>query len=288
MIREMHFEAPPVKGNQMNVQTALETLAADAQQGHMLFPTHADVAMRVWRSLDDPACSGQLLSTLIGAEPLLAARIVAVANSAAYNASGRVSGDLPSAVARLGFNMVRSLAAAFIIRQMQEMPSRVELRVLAARLWEHTAHVAVLARVIARRVTHLDPEAAFFAGIVHAMGGFYLLSRAPDFPGLLEQHETFWYGNGEAKLGRAVLLALGVPEQTQEACAAMWRGYLSLPPESMGDTLLLARELAPLPSPLGGEGVRGDIDLQLGDETLNGILADSAEETAALFDALHL
>lgn len=272
----------------MNVQTALETLAADAQQGHMLFSTHADVAMRVWRALDDPTCSGPLLATLIAAEPMLSARIVAVANSAAYNPSGRTSGDLPSAVVRLGFSMVRSLAAAFVIRQVQERQATPELRVLAAHLWEHTAHMAVLARVIARRVTRQDPEMAFFAGIVHTMGGFYLLSRATEFPGLLDQRETFWHGRGEAMLGLAVLQALGVPEQTLEACTVLWRGYLALPPESLGDTLLLARELVPLASPLDGQGAGADIDLQLGEETLNGILANSAEETAALFDALYL
>jgi len=47
---------------------------------------------------------------------------------------------------------------------------------------EHTAHVASLAHVIARRVTRLDPETALFAGIIHEVGGFYLLSRVKDHP----------------------------------------------------------------------------------------------------------
>ena len=43
------------------------------------------------------------------------------------------------------------------------------------------------ARVLARRVTRQNPDAAFFAGIVHEVGSFYLISRAADFPGLLRK-----------------------------------------------------------------------------------------------------
>lgn len=277
----------------MNVQAVLETMAAEAARGEMLFPTHAEVALQVRRALEDPDCSSQLLCTLISTEPLLSARVVGLANSVAYNPGGGSARDLPSAISRIGFSALRSVATAFVVRQMQELPATPEHRALAARLWEHTTHVAALARVIARRVTHQDPEAAFFAGIVHEMGGFYLLSRAAAFPGVLESLAGAWHGSGEARVGRAVLLELGVPTTVLEAFAVLWQGYLALPPESLGDTLLLANQLAPLASPLAElcaekhEGLAADIDLQLGEETLNSILADSAEEIASLRVALR-
>ena len=46
--------------------------------------------------------------------------------------------------------------------------------------------MAALAHVLSRRVSHVDAETAMFAGIVHEVGGFYLLSRAEEFPALLE------------------------------------------------------------------------------------------------------
>ncbi|HEX6733645.1 MAG TPA: HDOD domain-containing protein [Azonexus sp.] len=276
----------------MDVQIALETIAADAARGDMVFPTHADIALRVRRLLDDPDCSVEQLSKLIAAEPLLAARIVAIANSAAYNASGRSTSDVRSAVARLGFNTLRTLATAVVVRQMEGMTRAPEHRALAARLWEHTAHVAALARVIARRVTRQDPEAAFFAGIVHEVGGFYLIARAGAFPGLLDSDLESWAGEREAEVGRCVLRALEVPEAVRQAAETLWGGYLAMPAESLGDTLLLADQLSPVESPLselsgmGRHGMTVDIDQLVDGEELSAILADSADEVASLIGAL--
>lgn len=276
----------------MDVEGALQTITTDAERGNMVFPTHAEIALRVRRLLDDPDCSIEQLSKLISAEPLLAARVVAIANSVAYNLSGRTTTDLRNAISRLGFNTLRTLATAVVVGQMASMAQTPEHRALAARLWEHTAHVAALARVIARRVTHRDPEAAFFAGIVHEVGGFYLIARAAAFPGLLESDLEAWVGEREAQVGRCVLKALEVPDTVLEAMETLWGGYLAMPAETLGDTLLLADRLTPVESPLaelsglGCKGMAVDIDQQVDGEELSAILADSAEEVASLISAL--
>lgn len=277
----------------MDVQAVLETIAADAANGEMVFPTHARIALRVQRALDDPDCSLDQLSTLLAAEPILSAKVVAIANSVAYNPSGRAVSDVRSAVSRLGFNTLRSLVSAVLIRQMREMSPSPEHRALAGRLWEHTAHVAALARVIARRVTRQDPEAAFFAGIVHEVGAFYLIARAAAFPGLLDGNLEEWCGTGEARVGREVLQALGVPANILAAVETLWDGYLAMPAASLGDTLLLADQLAPCESPLAEldgmsrHGIAADLDLLVGQEMLSRILADSAEEVDSLTAALQ-
>jgi len=276
----------------MNIQAALDAIAADAARGDMVFPTHTEVALRVQRALDDPDCSIDQLSKLISAEPILSARVVSVANSVAYNPSGRSMSDVRSAVSRLGFSTLRTMATAVIVRQMQGMSHSPEHRLLAGCLWEHTAHVAALARVIARRVTKQDPEAAFFAGIVHEVGGFYLISRASAFPGLLESGLAAWYDEGEALVGGAVIRALGVPANIREGLEALWGGYLALPPQTLGDTLLLADQLSPVESPLSdlvgmsGKGAPAEIELLIGNDLLSSILADSAEEVESLSAAL--
>jgi len=277
----------------MNIQAALDAIAADAARGEMVFPTHTEIALRVQRALDDPDCAINELSKLISAEPLLSARVVSIANSVAYNPSGRGMSDVRSAVSRLGFSTLRTMVTAVIVRQMQGMSHSPEHRVLAGRLWEHTAHVASLARVIARRVTRQDPEAAFFAGIVHEVGGFYLISRASAFPGLLESGLEAWYEEGEALVGRAVVLALGVPANIREGLEDLWGGYLALPPRTLGDTLLLADQLSPVESPLyelagmSSKDMPADIELLIGNELLSSILADSAEEVESLSAALR-
>lgn len=276
----------------MDVQAALEAIAADAERGEMVFTIHAETIRRVQLALDDPDCTIDLLSKLISAEPMLSARVVGVANSVAYNPSGRGISDVQSAVSRLGFKALRTLVTAVIVRQMQEAAQSPEHRRLAARLWEHTAHVAALARVIARRVTRQDPEAAFFAGIVHEVGGFYLIARATAFPGILDSNLESWHGDGEARVGRALVQALGVPPTILEALETLWDGYLAMPAVSLGDTLLLADQLSPVESPLNElagmtrKGLAADIDLQVDDQMLSSILAASAEEVESLTAAL--
>lgn len=277
----------------MDKRQIFTSIAASVAKGELAFPTSARVAIKVRQALDDPDCHIEAAAKLVQAEPLLSARVVAMANSVAFNRSGREITDVRTSVSRLGFRTVRSLAMAIITRQLAGEQTAQAQQELATQLWEHTAHVASLAHVIARRVTRSDPETALFAGIVHEVGGFYLLSRAKDHPELFDGDYADWIETGEAELGRAVLKVLGVPEPVLEAIEAYWEGYLAMPPHSLGDVLLLAEELAPVPSPLNrrgggerGEGMTASIDMAIGEETLSAILAESAEEVASLTGAL--
>jgi len=277
----------------MNTQETLARIAADAGRDDQFFSTNTELALRVRKLLEDPNCSIEQLNKLIAAEPVLMSRVIGIANSVAYNPSGRTTTDIRAAISRLGFNTLRILVTAVIVRQMQNLSNSAEHQALARQLWEHTAHVAALARIIARRVTHQDPDAAFFAGIVHEIGGFYLLARAADYPELLGNGLEAWRDGGEASVGRAVLQVLGVPENIMAAQEVLWNGYLSMPPQSLGDTLLLADQLSLLASPLNSMGQDSpkappaDLDLMIDDAMLSSILAESAEEVQSLSDALQ-
>lgn len=280
----------------MDVNAILVRIADAASRNDLIFPTTTELALKVQRLLDDPDCSIDQLSRLVQSDPLLAARVVAVANSVIYNRSGRAITDVRNAVSRVGFNTLRVIAAAVVVRQMEGMARTPEHRQLAVRLWEHTAHVAALAQVIARRFTHVDPETAFFAGIIHEVGGFYLISSAADYPGLLDGvHGSLlaWDESGAAAIGRAVLKQLGAPATVLDAIEGMWLGYLTMPPQSLADTLLLADYLAPVESPLsqlagtGSEGTAASIDIMMDDHTLSSILEESATEVESLLKALR-
>ena len=285
----------------MDKLDALKLLAADAARGNLNFPTTATVLLRVREGLEDPDCSTNQAVQLIQTDPLLSARIVAVGNSVAFNRSGRAVTDVRAAINLLGFKMVRMLATAMVARQLAGKPESPAVRDLAARLWEHSAHVAALAHLLAKRVTRQDADTALFAGMVHEIGGFYLLSRATEFPGLLDGDARDWTSeiaaglSPEMALGRSVLNALQVPKPVLDAIEVLWVGYLAYPPETLGDTVLLADQLAPVRSPLfqppGNKmlpDVRGTIDLIVDQETLSHILKDSAEQVKSLTDALRV
>ena len=272
--------------------SAFKSIATQATLGELTFPTNVDATLKLQSALNDPDCHADLAARLVQAEPLLAARTVAIANSVAYNRSGSDVTNVRAAIQRVGFRTLNALAAAVIVRQLDSKIIHPVLRAKADQLWQHSAHVAALAQVIARRVSHTDPETAMFAGIVHEVGAFYMLSRAEEFPGLLDGPPEEWIDFGEVDVGRGVLLKLGVPSTVMMAIEAMWHGMRALPPETLGDTLLLANDLAPIGSPLherpGASSLHAasTIDFVIGEGTLASVLAESTDEVRSLTSAL--
>ncbi len=295
----------------MNKHECLNLIIQETQGRELNFPTSATVALRISKELDNPDCSIDTLSRLIKAEPLLAARILAVANSAAFNRSGRMTTDVKASLPVLGFRTIRALTTAIVVRQLAGTSKNTAHSAMAVKLWEHSAYVSALAQLLARRVTHQDAETAFFAGMVHEIGGFYLISRADDYPELLEGDPAEWFGEDliedndkpeaygtetvspERRIGRAVMKSLQVPAPVVAAVEILWDGYLAYPPESLGDTLLLADQLAPVRSPLELQknnptnNTKPDIDLIIEQETLQAILKDSEDEMRSLAKALQ-
>lgn len=288
---------------------ALRNIARDAASGELSFPTHAQLALKIKTALDDPDCSVDQAARLIQADPLLSARAVGMANSVAYNRSGREVSDVKTAVNRLGFSTLRTLAMALVTRQMAGGGGSPGQQAAARQLWERTAHVAALARVLAQKVTGQNPETALFAGLVQDIGGFYLISRAAQFPALLriEAPLAVELAEGsessgadidtdqrvERDLSLAVLQKLQVPAAVIEGIEDYWRGMLSLPPETLGDTLLLADVLAPVTHPLRWQDPAqppatrlASIDMLVGEDTLQEILHESAAEVAQLIETL--
>ncbi len=292
----------------MNKTEALNILVAQADRGELVFSTSVATSLRIKEAIDDPDCSVDTASKVVLNEPLLAARVVAIANSAVYSRMGNDVTNVKSAIARLGFRTLRSVVASLIVRQLAGTSKDPVMRAMVNKLWEHSAQVAALAQVLARRVTKLDPDTAMFAGIVHEVGGFYLLSRAEEFPCLLEKDNLTALPSptdlpnftdtiidkesAEAKIGRAVLKNLQLPQPVVEAVEALWFGLRAMPPESLGDTLLLANELASTPSPLDtrtdteANRCMSEIDFVVGDGTLASIMEESEDEVRTLSAAL--
>lgn len=277
----------------MNSVTRYVELAHGISDGSLSFPTSVNAALKIQRQLDDPNCSGEQAARLIQGEPLLAAKVISTANSVAYNPLGREITDLRQAVSRLGFQTLRTLTLAVITRQMASTSSPESQR-MVNQLWEHTAYVASLAHLLAKRVTRTDPEAALFLGIIHEIGGFYLLSQAARQPDLIPGSDDGWVDAGEIAVGRAILRQLNVPTPILEAVEVSWEGYLSMPPVTLGDTLLLADALAPVHSPLHEPGanslseeMRSQIDMIIGQETLSEILKEAVDEVRSLSEALN-
>ncbi|MFL6676552.1 MAG: HDOD domain-containing protein [Massilia sp.] len=277
----------------MNRLEAFGYIVAQAERGEISFPTSVNAVLRLQLALEDPDCHVEDAIRLVLAEPQLAARTVALANTAAFNGgAGAPVTSVRAAVTRLGYRRLQALVAALIVRQFGSRISDPLLRSKAAQLWEHTAYVAVLAQVFARRVTFVNADTALFAGIVHEVGGFYLLSRADEFPGLLEDDPENWGALCEDVVSREVMKKLAIPEPVAGAITQLRDGWLNMPPNTLLDTLLLANQYAPVPSPLGSDAPPlphhqdSVLDFVLDEATLHDILREAGEAYNSMGDAL--
>jgi putative nucleotidyltransferase with HDIG domain len=137
------------------------------QNGRLGLPGLAS-AGQCMEILRDPDYSSMKLVAAIGAEPLLALRILAEANSVALNTGARITA-LEPAIARIGTERLNAIfiehSAAKVFRSSNRKVNEANTK-----LWEHSIAVAILARDIATATGHPEPEACYVAGLLHDIG----------------------------------------------------------------------------------------------------------------------
>lgn len=155
----------------------LTRLADSVAAGVINLPAFPQVVIKVQEAYGDPNYSPQKVARLISAEPTLAKRLLDMANSVAFNATGRVIIDLGLALARLGAQKVYGVVIAHAI---QNFKRNEKLRPIAApidELWSDSVIVAHFAQAVAKR-TSLPADDAFVAGLLHRIGHLYVLVQS--------------------------------------------------------------------------------------------------------------
>lgn len=213
-------EDPDKSGQALREQRfqMLEDIAEELS-GEVVFPTCFDVAVRLREALSDENVPLDRIVALIGAEPLIPVRLLALANSAAYNTSGRQVRDIKTAVTRLGLKTVRSVALATAMKQMLGARNLAEFSGLATSLWKHSLFAASAAFVVASRMTRLNADEAMLAGLIHDLGAFYMLYRATQYAELRARPDTVKYlvAQWHESIGVTLVEALKVPAEIVEA-----------------------------------------------------------------------
>ena len=158
--------------------TFVQALAAELSGGKVELPGFPHIVMQVQRVLADESSDASRVVRVIGSEPVLAAQLVRMANSAALNPGRTAITDLKAAVARVGLDTVRSATIAFAVQQLREAPALRGLEKQLGVLWRHSVQVAALSYSVARRLTTVSGDTAMLAGLLQGIGKLYILTRA--------------------------------------------------------------------------------------------------------------
>jgi HD-like signal output (HDOD) protein len=270
------------------------SLAAELSGGKIDLPSFPDVAIRVRRALGDEKTTIDQVVRIVGSEPALAARLLKMSNSAALNRSGRQITELRTAIARMGYNMVRSAAISFAMAQIRSSANLKGLEKPLNELWRTSTFVAAFCYVLAKNHTQRNADEAFLAGLLHGVGRLYILTRTPRHPELLGDAASLdeimrnWHTN----IARAILENWEMNEDLVQAISDQDDiGREHDGPADLSDVLICANMMAayvdhPEDLALNMSGVRAFGSLGLDQAKSASILAESRDEIEALRQAL--
>jgi HD-like signal output (HDOD) protein len=182
-------------------------------------PSFPGVVRRLQVAIADPRTSIRDLVSLIESEPVLSARLLQIANSAALNAAGNPATSIKAAVNRLGFNFVRLTAMAHAMREMERAEFLRPIRVELGAIWRASNEVAAICYVVAKRAFGRQPDEAMLAGLMHGIGALYILTHTQQADPELRADPEFQavMRDWQPRLGKAILDAWGLPERIGQA-----------------------------------------------------------------------
>jgi HD-like signal output (HDOD) protein len=189
-------------------------LASIRQDASVALPGVPQIVTRVQAMLSDPDVGIPQLVPVINYEPVLVGRILQMANSAALNPTRRQITDLKTGVTRVGFDLLRSAALAYALRQVSQAHSVKDIRPHLEALWERSAWTAAVAYVIARKFTKVNRDIAFLGGLMHGVGKLFILTRAAHYPFVLRDRTKYssmlrkWH----AQFAKSILTGWKLPE----------------------------------------------------------------------------
>ncbi len=269
-------------------------LAGELSSGRLDLPSFPEIAVRIRKVLADSKSSIDQVVRIVGAEPVLAARLLRIANSASLNRSGRPVTELRTAISRIGYNMVRSASMSFSLNQMRHDGKLAAFRHYLNDLWERSTSVAAYCYVLARNCSRVNPDEALLTGMMHGIGKLYILTRATDHPGMFggDAELNAIIENWHASIGKAILenwefpdvMAQAVGDQADSSRAGEGAADLA-------DVVAVAVMIASYGTDFGGlelalQGHPGARRLGLDEAKTLAVMQDSAAEVTALTQAL--
>ena len=288
--RPMHSADSSVQRRQQ--EAFLTDMAENLARGTVALPAFPQVVIKVQQAYKDPNYSPQMVARLVSVEPTLARRLLDMANSVAFNATGRVIIDLGLALARLGAEKVYAVVLAHAIQSMRQTES---LRPVAGRmdeLWSDSVAVAHFSQAVAKRSSLPAPD-AFVTGLLHLIGRVYILvqctGQGPPGPRVVLSRELVdaWH----PVIAKAVLKNWRISDEVCEAVGAQDEvGVVRTGTATLTDLLIIGMRLAHRMknSHDGGSLSAGGVlaRLNLSVDECHSLIAEGASDVRALERAL--
>ena len=197
----------------------LDGLFDDLEKDKLVLPTLPEVALKVRDTLEDDNSSMMDVARVITNDAALSARLIQISNSPLLRASRQIE-TVEAAVTRMGSNMVRNLVTSIAMEQMFQATSDATDKRLRE-VWETSTQIAAIASALSSPHPNLQADQALLAGLVHDIGTLPILSRAEDYPDLLDDEAALdrIIASAHVKIGEAILRAWNFSEELVKVAA---------------------------------------------------------------------
>lgn len=154
----------------------IKKLLDELNSGEVVFPTTLNLALKIKKDIENDDAGISDIAKSIQKEPVLTAKALRLANSAAYNNSGKEISDLNSAISKIGISAVKMLVMTLIVRQMMGNKFPDMIKSIAGDTWKMATESAANAHILAK-LQSIQPAVAMTAGLMQYLPDFYILSR---------------------------------------------------------------------------------------------------------------
>ncbi len=187
------------------INKLVDELHTAKQRNSLELPSLPDVVVAIREAVQDEHKGVPHIARLLQMDPVMAARVMKIANSPLYN-TGTTLTDVKLAITRLGLITTRNLITALAMHNLFTVKS-FAMRERIRQLWQHSCYVAAIAQVLARTQRGLSADKALLAGLLHDIGILPILVFADRFPDLYQQQHLLDGAIMElrAELGQRIL-----------------------------------------------------------------------------------
>ena len=134
-------------------------------------PPSPIVATKLLELLRKPDLKIKELANAVSLDPVISARLMKMANSVFYQQMKQIS-TVDRAIIVVGENVLKNLALEYSLRSTSKTYG-----VMERKMWENSIGCAVACRMLAERLTTIDKEEAYLAGLQHHIGKVVMVNR---------------------------------------------------------------------------------------------------------------
>lgn len=150
-------------------------------------PSLPEIALHINAALEKEDISTKKLSKIIQMDPVIAARVVQVANSPLYGDTQNDS--IQDALARIGIDGVRTIVMGVVLRDLFMPKSQLVIDTMT-KFYEHSIRTGVICYALAKKIPGFNRDQAFMAGILHDIGVVPILVVADRHPQISEKENN--------------------------------------------------------------------------------------------------